>query len=605
MRKPLAQIFIFCSFITFIVLPVQAQSDYGVHDPCNIVKDGDTYFTFYTSNGVQYAYSTDLCTWRRGGQVFSSGFPSWITQYVSGFQGHFWAPEAIYMNGRWHVYYSCSSFGSQSSAIGLATSPSLKNPQWQDQGMVVYTNNSSNHNAIDADVMRTSDGKAYLVYGSFWAGIVMTELDTITGKPKNRSNLSYIADGNPEAGAAIQHGDYYYLFFNRGKCCDGVNSTYQIFVGRSTNPTGPFTDKRGVNTNRGGGTLILSTEGRFIGPGHFGYFTENGREYMSYHYYDGNQNGASKLKIITLSWSDGWPVLNKSFDPCNPGPVKDCAGVNDGKAYLDNCGVCVGGTTGKQPCKQDCNGEWGGSAETDSCGICIGEETNISPCTGSIQGEEAFEYDGVIETINQGYVGEGYFNFTNATESRATWFICADSDIQTTLNFRYANGTNENRDVSVAVNEAIQINNFPFPSTDSWTNWKTAVASVQLKKGSNRITLSSLGSEGGPNIDVIAFSNGSLNKCPVTVSDKTNHVKYDSSFNFEKGAVSFYAESDCQVNLRIYSLSGKLVKTLISGKVNRGMNSININRSEFNTGIYMLVLDNKNVKQKKLITIWR
>lgn len=305
------------------VSPVQAQRDYGVHDPTNIVKDGDTYFTFYTSMGVECATSTDnMCTWRRGGRVFASGSPSWINQYVSNFGGHFWAPEVVFMNNRWHVYYSCSSFGKPVSAIGVATSPSLKNPQWEDQGMVVSSDNSSGHNAIDADVMLTSDGRAFLIFGSYWAGIMMTELDTLTGKPKDRDSLVNVAGGNPEAGAAIQHGDYYYLFFNRGKCCEGVNSTYEIFVGRSTDPLGPYMDKDSTpTTGRGGGTLLLTTEGRFIGPGHFGYFAENGREYMSYHYYDGNQNGWSKLKITGLAWEDGWPVV-KDYDVCNPVSVE-------------------------------------------------------------------------------------------------------------------------------------------------------------------------------------------------------------------------------------------------------------------------------------------
>lgn len=311
---------------------VYAQKDYGVHDLSTIVKEKDRYYTFYTSNGVEYAYSTDLCTWRRGGAIFSSGFPSWIKTYVSGFAGNFWAPDVFYMNNSWHVYYSCSTFGSRQSAIGLATTKSLGSPVWEDKGMVVFTNNSSNHNAIDPAIMR-HDGKVWLAYGSFWSGIVITELDSITGKPVNKDNLKYIANNDPEAAGIIHHGDYYYLFFNRGKCCDGIKSTYYINVGRSTTPTGPFMDKSGKSTSSGGGTTILKTQGRFIGPGHFGFFSENGKEYMSYHYYDANQNGASKLKISTLSWQDGWPVVNTDFDPCIPVSVKESAEVKKGSDF--------------------------------------------------------------------------------------------------------------------------------------------------------------------------------------------------------------------------------------------------------------------------------
>jgi arabinan endo-1,5-alpha-L-arabinosidase len=327
MLKKVSGLHAVSAVVVLCLTSVYAQKDYGVHDPSTIVKENDRYYTFYTSNNVEYAYSTDLCTWHRGGTIFSSGFPSWIKKHVTSFAGHFWAPDIFYMNNRWHVYYSCSSIGSRVSAIGLATTTSLRNPGWEDQGMVVSTNNSSNHNAIDAAIMR-HDGKVWLAYGSFWSGIVMTELDSTTGKPVNKSNLKYVANNDPEAAAMLHHGDYYYLFFNRGKCCDGLKSTYYINVGSSTSPTGPYLDKSGKNTNSGGGTTILKTEGRFIGPGHFGFFSENGKEYMSYHFYDKNQNGASKLKISTLSWKDGWPEVNTDFNPCTPVVVNNCIEVN-------------------------------------------------------------------------------------------------------------------------------------------------------------------------------------------------------------------------------------------------------------------------------------
>ncbi len=49
------------------------------------------------------------------------------------------------------------------------------------------------------------------------------------------------------------------------------------------------------------------------------------------------------------------------YNPTNAKP-RDCAGVEGGSAYLDNCQECVGGTTGKEAC--DCEG--------DKCPICGG-----------------------------------------------------------------------------------------------------------------------------------------------------------------------------------------------------------------------------------------
>ncbi|MCG8700269.1 MAG: hypothetical protein MI922_19605, partial [Bacteroidales bacterium] len=70
-------------------------------------------------------------------------------------------------------------------------------------------------------------------------------------------------------------------------------------------------------------------------------------------------------------------------EPCVVGE-KDCAGVVGGTAYIDDCGECVGGTTGKEPCvikPKDCAGVPGGTAYIDDCGECVGGTTGKEPCT--------------------------------------------------------------------------------------------------------------------------------------------------------------------------------------------------------------------------------
>ena len=82
-------------------------------------------------------------------------------------------------------------------------------------------------------------------------------------------------------------------------------------MGRSREITGPYLDRDGKDLAQGGGTLLLGTDGAFIGPGHAGIFEEGGKFWFSCHFYDGTQRGASKLSIRPLSWSeDGWPVVN-------------------------------------------------------------------------------------------------------------------------------------------------------------------------------------------------------------------------------------------------------------------------------------------------------
>jgi len=68
-----------------------------------------------------------------------------------------WAPDISYFNGRYHLYYALSTFGSRNSAIGLATSPTLDpaDPKyaWTDEGMVLRSfQDKDDWNAIDPNL---------------------------------------------------------------------------------------------------------------------------------------------------------------------------------------------------------------------------------------------------------------------------------------------------------------------------------------------------------------------------------------------------------------------------------------------------------------------
>ena len=92
-----------------------------------------------------------------------------------------------YFGGLWHLYYAGSSFGSNNSVIGLATTPTLdpRSPRyhWTDDGLVFRTTSADNFNAIDPSLVTAADGGKWLVLGSFFSGIKMIQLDAATGKP--------------------------------------------------------------------------------------------------------------------------------------------------------------------------------------------------------------------------------------------------------------------------------------------------------------------------------------------------------------------------------------------------------------------------------------
>lgn len=321
--KVLALLVCFAVALLFSQAAYALKGNTNSHDPSALVKDGSRYWQFTTGDGIYGAYSTDLINWTAGpNRVFPIGtWPSWINSAVPGFNGHFWAPDVIYMNGLYHLYYSVSTFGSSRSAIGLVTNPTLdpnsSNYKWTDRGMVVSSDGSSTaFNAIDPALLRDSNGKIWMSYGSFFGGLAVVEINPSTGKVMSGSSITRIAGGGHsdwEAPYIIKEGSYYYLFANRGKCCQGTSSTYKIVMGRSTNIRGPYVDRNGVSMTSGGGTTVLGNSGRYIGPGHYGLLRENGSNFVSIHYYDGQDNGNAKLDILNMGFSGGWPFLTRDW----------------------------------------------------------------------------------------------------------------------------------------------------------------------------------------------------------------------------------------------------------------------------------------------------
>jgi arabinan endo-1,5-alpha-L-arabinosidase len=290
----------------------------NAHDPGAIARDGNTYFNFTTGQGIWYSTSTDLQTWSGGpGPVFTS-YPAWIANKIPGFAGDFWAPEAIQMNGQYYLYYSVSTFGSSVSAIGVARSASLKNPNWQDLGIVVESfGGASEINAIDPALYRDHDGKVYMSYGSWFGGIGVAQINQATGKLAG--NVTKVWGGGHqdiEAPYITRDGNYYYLFVNRGACCRGADSTYYVQVQRATSITGPYSETR---------TILPNVDGKYKGPGHIGLLKQDGCQFVSTHYYDLNDGGNAKLDILRMTYANGWPTLTRNFSN-----FAGCGGISDG-----------------------------------------------------------------------------------------------------------------------------------------------------------------------------------------------------------------------------------------------------------------------------------
>lgn len=299
-------------------LVAAGKRDLNIHDPSTIIKEGDRYWVFGTGPGIRAFYSDDLVEWHRERSIFDGKYPEWITDVVATQKGFFWAPDVVFYNGRYRVYYSVSEMGKRTSAIALASTatldPKAEGFGWKDHGIVIQTTEESDFNAIDPAVLFDQEGRMWMVFGSFWSGIKLIELDPQTGmRIAPDSPIHALAwHRSIEAAAIYYHDGFYYLFVNWGRCCKGVNSTYNIRVGRSRAITGPYVDKDGKPMMEGGGSAFLGTaEPNFIGPGHVGILVEDdGTERLSVHFYDGTVEGKAMLALRDLQWDeDGWPKV--------------------------------------------------------------------------------------------------------------------------------------------------------------------------------------------------------------------------------------------------------------------------------------------------------
>jgi arabinan endo-1,5-alpha-L-arabinosidase len=156
-----------------------------------------------------------------------------------------------------------------------------------------------------------TNGEPWLVFGSFWSGIKLVKLDPSTMKPPSNYTLTSLAyNSTIEAPFIVRRSGYFYLFVSFGYCCRGVDSTYNIRVGRSANLTGPYSDKGGASMMSSGGTLIDDGDSRWIGPGHNAVYLSGNTAILVNHAYDAQANGAAKLQIRPLYWdSQGWPYI--------------------------------------------------------------------------------------------------------------------------------------------------------------------------------------------------------------------------------------------------------------------------------------------------------
>lgn len=274
-----------------------------IHDPSTIMECEGKYYTFGTGGGG--LISPDGYTWD-GGAVRPGGGA---------------APDAIKIGDRYLIAYGATGGGLGGGHAGIiytmwnkTLDPKSPDFKYSEPNLVAQSEYDEDCDAIDPSLLMDPDGRLWMSYGTYFGFIRLVELDPATGKRVEGNKAIDIAI-DCEASALIYRNGWYYLLGTHGTCCDGVNSTYNIVVGRSRNVTGPYLDNVGRDMLKGGGKMVLAAGGRLIGAGHFGrYIVEEGVEKMSCHFEaDMDRSGRSVLNVRPLVWKNDWPVAGEMF----------------------------------------------------------------------------------------------------------------------------------------------------------------------------------------------------------------------------------------------------------------------------------------------------
>ena len=249
--------------------PAPTFANVTVHDP-SVLRAGSTYYVY--GSHMASASTTDLMSWTQltTGPTFPNSLirnqnpQTEFSEILAWAQTTtFWAPDVIRLgDGRYYMYYCACKGDSPRSALGLAVADSPTGPFAHvavllKSGMAGASEDGTTYNAnvhpnvVDPAVFFDQAGKLWMVYGSYSGGIFIMEMDPATGlqKPGQGYGKKLIGGNHSRIeGAYIIYSPesaYYYLFLSFG----GLDAAggYNIRIGRSRNPDGPFLDAAGTD----------------------------------------------------------------------------------------------------------------------------------------------------------------------------------------------------------------------------------------------------------------------------------------------------------------------------------------------------------------------
>ena len=201
------------------------------------------------------------------------------------------------------------------------------------------------------------------------------------------------------------------------------------------------------------------------------------------------------------------------------------------------------------------------------------------------------EGDGFTESSNEGFLKNGYFNFSNTLSSYGTWEIFSQTEAKTTLTIRFTNGGTTTRSMALSVN-GVSAGTVSFPSTSNWTTYSEATVDVKLVQGVNTLTFKSLSDEGGPNFDMFTFGIDG-----VEIYDGTQKVDnptpvlpvvpFKNGVTFNPATGVLFTPKAGFAEVYVYDMSGAM-RMGVSRNVEAGSTTISLDRELLPKGMYMV-----------------
>jgi len=258
-------------------------------DP-TIIKVGDTYYMYATTDGVRLA-SGEPQIWT------SKDFVNWYDQEIDipTSLTNIWAPDVVVANNKYYYFHGncengCNIYGYESeNPLGPWTPINSGDPLFTPTTIDGVP-------ALDQHYFIDDDGSMYVYYGTWissFSGLAWAKVDTsdmVTVLDKGiipNTELPEIF----EAPYMIKRNGKYIMMYSSGDC---QASSYRVQYAYSDSPLGPFTS--GENNP----ILATTADGTVDGPGHHCVLKDNDDYYIVYHRHDNPHSSGGEFRQLCI-----------------------------------------------------------------------------------------------------------------------------------------------------------------------------------------------------------------------------------------------------------------------------------------------------------------